>query len=307
MSEAKRSERRAGFLYALGALGLWGLVLPIYIKALAAVPVVEILAHRILWAALFTLVLLALLGRLRTLGTVLVPRSLGLLVLSAALVTLNWVTYVVAVINNNLLAASLGYFLNPLVSIALGMLVLGERLRPRQLLACGIAAIGVLILAVAIRGVPWIALSLALSFGCYGLVRKVVAVEALAGFTFEVGILAPVAAGYLLWLAATGRGAFARATPGLDLLLLGSGLVTALPLVWFAAAARKLPLTTIGLLQFTAPSAAFLLGVFVYGEPFGAAQAACFGCIWLALLVYSLDALMGARATTLKAPSAASD
>jgi chloramphenicol-sensitive protein RarD len=307
MSEAKRSERRAGFLYALGALGLWGLVLPIYIKALAAVPVVEILAHRILWAALFTLVLLALLGRLRTLGTVLVPRSLGLLVLSAALVTVNWVTYVVAVINDNLLAASLGYFLNPLVSIALGMLVLGERLRPRQLLACGIAAIGVLILAVAIRGVPWIALSLALSFGCYGLVRKVVAVEALAGFTFEVGILAPVAAGYLLWLAATGRGAFARAAPGLDLLLLGSGLVTALPLVWFAAAARKLPLTTIGLLQFTAPSAAFLLGVFVYGEPFGAAQAACFGCIWLALLVYSLDALMGARATTLKAPSAASD
>ena len=307
MSEAKRSERRAGFLYALGALGLWGLVLPIYIKALAAVPVVEILAHRILWAALFTLVLLALLGRLRTLGTVLVPRSLGLLVLSAALVTVNWVTYVVAVINDNLLAASLGYFLNPLVSIALGMLVLGERLRPRQLLACGIAAIGVLILAVAIRGVPWIALSLALSFGCYGLVRKVVAVEALAGFTFEVGILAPVAAGYLLWLAATGRGAFARAAPDLDLLLLGSGLVTALPLVWFAAAARKLPLTTIGLLQFTAPSAAFLLGVFVYGEPFGAAQAACFGCIWLALLVYSLDALMGARATTLKAPSAASD
>jgi chloramphenicol-sensitive protein RarD len=307
MSEAKRSERHAGFLYALGALGLWGLVLPIYIKALAAVPVVEILAHRILWAALFTLVLLALLGRLRTLGTVLVPRSLGLLVLSAALVTVNWVTYVVAVINDNLLAASLGYFLNPLVSIALGMLVLGERLRPRQLLACGIAAIGVLILAVAIRGVPWIALSLALSFGCYGLVRKVVAVEALAGFTFEVGILAPVAAGYLLWLAATGRGAFARAAPGLDLLLLGSGLVTALPLVWFAAAARKLPLTTIGLLQFTAPSAAFLLGVFVYGEPFGAAQAACFGCIWLALLVYSLDALMGARATTLKAPSAASD
>jgi chloramphenicol-sensitive protein RarD len=307
MSEARRSERRAGFLYALGALGLWGLVLPIYIKALAAVPVVEILAHRILWAALFTLVLLALLGRLRTLGTVLVPRSLGLLVLSAALVTVNWVTYVVAVINDNLLAASLGYFLNPLVSIALGMLVLGERLRPRQLLACGIAAIGVLILAVAIRGVPWIALSLALSFGCYGLVRKVVAVEALAGFTFEVGILAPVAAGYLLWLAATGRGAFARAAPGLDLLLLGSGLVTALPLVWFAAAARKLPLTTIGLLQFTAPSAAFLLGVFVYGEPFGAAQAACFGCIWLALLVYSLDALMGARATTLKAPSAASD
>jgi chloramphenicol-sensitive protein RarD len=307
MRDGKGNERRAGFLYALGAFGLWGLVLPVYIKALAAVPVAEILAHRVVWAALLALALLALLGRLRVLRTVLILRSLGLLVLSAALVTINWVTYVVAVTNDHLLAASLGYFLNPLVSIALGMLVLGERLRPRQLWACAIAAFGVLILAAAIRGVPWIALSLALSFGCYGLVRKVVAAEALAGFTFEVTILAPFAAGYLLWLAATGRGAFALASPGLDLLLLGSGLFTALPLVWFAAAARKLPLTTIGLLQFTAPSAAFLLGVFVYGEPFGAAQAACFGCIWLALAVYSLDAVMGARASAIKAPGAASD
>jgi chloramphenicol-sensitive protein RarD len=282
-------------------------VLPIYIKALAAVPVVEILAHRILWAVLFSFVLLAVLGRLRRLGTVLPPRSLGLLTVSAALVTINWITYVVAVTNNNLLAASLGYFLNPLVSIALGMLVLGERLRPRQLWACGVAALGVLILAAAIRGVPWIALSLALSFGCYGLVRKVVAVEALAGFTFEVAILAPFAAGYLLWLGIVGRGAFTLASPGLDLLLLGSGLFTALPLVWFAAAARKLPLTTIGLLQFTAPSAAFLLGVFVFGESFGAAQAACFGCIWLALLLYSLDALIGARGGVVRAPGAAAD
>jgi chloramphenicol-sensitive protein RarD len=302
MRDGKGDERRAGLLYALGAFGLWGLVLPVYIKALAAVPVAEILAHRVVWAALLALALLALLGRLRVLRTVLTPRSLGLLVLSAALVTINWVTYVVAVTSDHLLAASLGYFLNPLVSIALGLLVLGERLRPRQLWACAIAAFGVLILAAAIRGVPWIALSLALSFGCYGLVRKVVAAEALAGF-----ILAPFAAGYLLWLAATGRGAFALASPGLDMLLLGSGLFTALPLVWFAAAARKLPLTTIGLLQFTAPSAAFLLGVFVYGEPFGAAQAACFGCIWLALAVYSLDTVMGARASAIKVPGAASD
>ena len=304
MDNSGRHERRAGFLYAFGAFGLWGLVLPIYIKALKAVPVLEILGHRILWAALFALVLLAFLGRLRVLRTVLLPRSLGLLVLSAALVTVNWVTYVIAVTQDNLLAASLGYFLNPLVSIALGMLVLGERLRTRQLAASGIAAGGVQILAAATRGLPWIALSLALSFGCYGLVRKVVAVEALAGFTFEVAILAPLAAGYLICLGVTGRGSFALAAPRLDLLLLGSGLFTALPLVWFAAAARKLPLTTIGLLQFTAPSAAFLLGIFAFGEPFGAAQAACFGCIWLALLLYSLDAVMGARGSTLKARAA---
>lgn len=307
MDNTGQHERRAGYLYAFGAFALWGLVLPIYIKALKAVPVVEILAHRILWAALFALLLLAFLGRLRLLRTVLLPRSLGLLVLSAALVTINWVTYVIAVTHDNLLAASLGYFLNPLVSIALGMLVLGERLKPRQLAACGVAAVGVLILAAATRGVPWIALSLALSFGCYGLVRKVVAVEALAGFAFEVAILAPLAAGYLVWLGATGGGAFALATPGLDLLLLGSGLFTALPLVWFAAAARKLPLTTIGLLQFTAPSAAFLLGIFAFGEPFGAAQAACFGCIWLALLLYSLDTVMGVRAGALRARGAASE
>jgi chloramphenicol-sensitive protein RarD len=307
MSKTTSDERRAGYLYAFGAFALWGLVLPIYIKALAAVPVAEILAHRVLWASLFALVLLAVLGRLHALRSVLVARSLALLVLSAALVTINWVTYVVGVVNDNLLAASLGYFLNPLVSIALGMVVLGERLRPRQLWACALAALGVLILAAAIRSVPWIALSLAFSFGFYGLVRKIVAVEALVGFTFEVAILAPLAAGYLLWLAAGGNGAFALAAPRLDLLLLGSGFFTALPLVWFAAAARKLPLTTIGLLQFTAPSAAFLLGVFVFGEPFGGAQAACFGCIWLALLLYSLDALMGARSAALKAPGAAAD
>jgi chloramphenicol-sensitive protein RarD len=264
MSDGTGRERRIGLLYALGAFGIWGLVMPVYLKALTGVPVAEILAHRIVWATLVAVVLLAVLGRRRELRAVLLPRSVGLLFVSAALVTVNWVVYVIAVTTDHILAASLGYFLNPLVSIALGMLVLGERLRAPQIAACGIAGAGVLILVATSRGLPWIALGLALSFGCYGLVRKIVAVEALVGFTFEVAVLTPLAAGYLLWLAAAGHGSFAPAT-----------------------------------------TAAFLLGVFAYGEPFGGAEALSFGCIWLALLIYCLDAV--ARAGALKAPGAASD
>jgi chloramphenicol-sensitive protein RarD len=185
--------------------------------------------------------------------------------------------------------------MNPLVSVALGMLVLGERLRRPQIAACLIASLGVAILGAATGGLPWIALALAFSFGFYGLVRKVVAVESLIGFTFEASILTPIAAIYLLWLAATGQSSFGLATPLRDALLLGAGIVTALPLIWFAAAARKLPLTTVGLLQFTSPSATFLLGVFVYHEPFSAAEAITFACIWLALLLYVADALLARR------------
>jgi chloramphenicol-sensitive protein RarD len=288
----RRRQHRIGLLYALGAFAAWGVVLPVYLKALADVPVPEILAHRIVWGALFALALVAGLGRQRELHQLLAPRTLALLLLSALLVTINWVTYIYAVSNRHIVETSLGYFMNPLVSVALGMVVLGERLRPLQIGACIVAALGVAILAVATGGLPWIALALAFSFGFYGLVRKVVAVESLVGFTFEATILAPIAWAYLMWLAATGQSSFGLATPARDALLLGAGVVTALPLIWFAAAARKLPLTTIGLLQFTSPSATFILGVFVYGEPFSAAEAATFACIWLALLLYIADALL---------------
>jgi chloramphenicol-sensitive protein RarD len=287
-----RRQHRIGLLYALGAFTAWGVVLPIYLKALGDVPVLQILAHRIVWGALFALVLVAGFGRRRELSQLLAARTMALLLLSALLVTINWVTYIYAVGTSHIVETSLGYFMNPLVSVALGMLVLGERLRPLQIAACVVAAIGVAILATASGGLPWIALTLAFSFGFYGLVRKVVAVESLIGFTFEASILAPIAALYLLWLAATGQSAFGLATPGRDALLLGAGVVTALPLIWFAAAARKLPLTTIGLLQFSSPSATFLLGVFVYDEPFSASEATTFGCIWLALLLYIADALL---------------
>lgn len=286
-----RRQHRRGLIYALGAFTAWGVVLPIYLKALADVPVLEILAHRIVWGALFALALVAGLGRRRELSQLLVPRTMALLLVSALLVTINWVTYIYAVSNRHIVETSLGYFMNPLVSVALGMLVLGERLRPLQLAACLVAGVGVAILAAATGGLPWIALTLAFSFGFYGLVRKVVAVESLIGFTFEASILAPIAAVYLLWLWASGQSSFGPAAPARDALLLGAGVVTALPLIWFAAAARKLPLTTIGLLQFTSPSATFLLGVFVYDEPFSIGEAATFACIWLALLLYAGDAV----------------
>ncbi|HJT07460.1 MAG TPA: EamA family transporter RarD [Stellaceae bacterium] len=287
-----RRQHRVGLLYALGAFTAWGVVLPIYLKALADVPVLQILAHRIVWGALFAFALVAGLGRRGELRQLLAPRTMALLSLSALLVTINWVTYIFAISNSHIVETSLGYFMNPLVSVALGMLVLGERLRPLQVAACLVAGIGVAILAAATGGLPWIALTLAFSFGFYGLVRKVVAVESLIGFTFEASVLAPIAALYLLWLWASGQSSFGLATPARDALLLGAGIVTALPLIWFAASARKLPLTTIGLLQFTSPSATFLLGVFVYGEPFSVIEAATFACIWLALLLYVADALL---------------
>jgi chloramphenicol-sensitive protein RarD len=294
-AQPRRRQHRSGLLYALGAFTAWGVVLPVYLKALADVPVPEILAHRIVWGALFALALVAGLGRRRELRQLLALRTVALLLLSALLVTINWVTYIYAVSSSHIVETSLGYFMNPLVSVALGMLVLGERLRRPQIAACLIASLGVAILAVATGGLPWIALALAFSFGFYGLVRKVVAVESLIGFTFEASVLAPLAALYLLWLWATGQSSFGLATPARDALLLGAGVVTALPLIWFAAAARKLPLTTIGLLQFTSPSATFLLGVFVYHEPFSAAEAITFACIWLALLLYIADALLARR------------
>jgi len=296
--DSQRRVRRIGFLYAFGAFGAWGVVLPLYMKALEGVPVLEILAHRVLWAALVTVALIAALGQLGEARRALTRRSIALLMVSAALVTANWVTYIFAVTSDHIIETSLGYFMNPLVSVALGMAVLGERLRPLQLAACLIGALGVVILTTASSGVPWIALTLAFSFGCYGLVRKVVAVESLIGVAFEAAILAPLALGYLLWLAHEGRGSFGIAAPGLDLLLMGSGLATALPLVWFAAAARKLPLTTIGLLQFSSPSATFLLGILAYGEPFSGAEAVTFACVWVALGLYTADALRARRAVT---------
>jgi chloramphenicol-sensitive protein RarD len=218
------------------------------------------------------------------------PRDLGLLACSALLVGGNWLLYIWAVNDGRLVESSLGYFINPLVNVALGMLFLGERLGARQLAACALAAAGVLSLAVSAGAPPWIALALAFSFGFYGLIRKKVRVDPLIGLLVESAVLAPLAAAYLAVLAARGGASFGADWP-VDLLLMATGVTTALPLIWFAAAAQRLRLSTIGLLQYMSPTLQLALGVLVFHEAFTGAHAVAFAAIWTALALYSYAAL----------------
>jgi chloramphenicol-sensitive protein RarD len=292
VDDTDRREFRRGLGYAFGAFAFWGVVLPVYTKLLKEVPAFEILAHRVLWGALAAGALLFATRGWSAARHSLTWRGIAALAVSAALVTTNWTVYIIAVLSEHIVDASLGYFLNPLVSIALGMAFLGERLRPLQALACAVAAAGVAVPILVSGGVPWIALTLAFSFGLYGLVRKVVRVDALVGFFVEVALLTPLAAAYLVVLAVRGEIVFSPSRPGLDLLLAGAGVVTAIPLILFSAGARRLPLTMLGLLQFTSPSMTLLLGVFLYGEPFTWVQGATFGCIWTACAITIADALL---------------
>jgi chloramphenicol-sensitive protein RarD len=211
------------------------------------------------------------------------------------LISVNWLTYVWAVNNGHVIDASLGYFINPLVSVALGVVVLSERLNRAQWTAVGLAAAGVLYLAIVTGRPPWISLVLAMSFGLYGLIRKVVAVDSLPALATETLLLTPLAAGYLLWLGTRGAGAFGQLGVPTDLLLLGSGIATAVPLAMFAYGARRIPLSTVGLTQYLAPSMQFLLGVFFFGEPFPRARAIGFILIWCALAIYAADGLQRSR------------
>jgi chloramphenicol-sensitive protein RarD len=263
------------------------------------VPPLELLAHRVVWSLLFLSVMLTaqrrwavVLACLRTL------RLLRGLVISAVLVAVNWLVYIYGVSTEQIVQTSLGYFINPLVSVLLGTLVLGERLRGVQFLAVLIAASGVVLLSNLTGGVPWIALTVALSFGFYGLVRKILTVKAVVGLAVETLVLAPVAAAYLVWLSFTGQGHFLADDMRLDLLVVLSGIVTSVPLLCFAQAARRLRLSTIGILQYLAPSLQFLLAVLLYREPFHASQAISFGCIWAALALYTVDSVLVYRRLT---------
>jgi chloramphenicol-sensitive protein RarD len=263
--------------------------MPVYIKAVRAAPVLEVLSHRIVWALVL---LLALSWRQRQLGALrsaLRPgRTLAILAASTAAIALNWLVYIWAVVNGRMLESSLGYYVNPLVNVLLGVVVLGERLERPVRVAVGIAAVGVLWLTVRAGQVPWIALALATSFGLYGLLRKLAPVGPLIGLAVETGLLLPLAGGYLAWAVASGRSAFLAGHPTLDLLLLLAGPVTAVPLLCFAGAARRLPLSTLGFLQYLSPTLQFLLAVLVYGEPFDRSRAVAFGFIWTALAVFAV-------------------
>jgi len=291
--DADRARRQglAGVLYALGAFGAWGVVVPLHFKLLGAVPALTILGQRILWASLLTFALIAALRRLDQLRAALVPgRRLAWLCLSSFLVGANWFLYIWAVNAGHLVQTSLGYFINPLVNVALGVLFLGERLRPLQIVACALAAGGVLLLTIAAGTPPWISLALAVSFGLYGLIRKTVPIDPLIGFCVEALALLPVAAGYLAVRGLAGDPLFGPGV-GTALLLVLTGVTTAAPLIWFAAAAQRLNLSTVGLLQYLSPSCTLLLGTLIYGEPFTRIDALAFAAIWTGLALYSGDAL----------------
>ena len=288
------SSRSRGLGSALLAYGFWGFF-PIYFKALAHVPALEVLAHRVVWSVVLLSVATPLLGRWATAREALGPRKRHLVAASALLIAANWGTYIWAVQAGRVLQASLGYYVNPLVSVLLGVVFLRERLRRFQTLAIVLAAVGVGVLVVDRGELPWLPLTLALTFGLYGLVRKRAGVDPVGGLLAETALLAPFALGWVGVLAADGAGAFG-AGAGTSLLLVAAGPVTAIPLVWFALGVRSLPLSTVGLLQYVTPTLQFLLAVLVYREEFTTAHAIAFAFIWGALALYSWDSLRAVRA-----------
>jgi len=290
------AHTRAGLFYGIGAYTLWG-VLPLYLHLLKDVPPAQVLSHRVLWSLLLLAAVILAMRRLAPLAAVARGRVLLLLTASAALIAVNWFIYIWAVANAHLVEASLGYFINPLVNVALGTLLLGERLDRLQSGAIGLAAVGVVLLAVGGGGALWISLGLALSFGFYGLIRKVAAIDALGGLTVETAILAPLALAVLLHAGSTGTGTFGRSGT-MDLLLILAGPVTAAPLLMFAAGAKRLRYTTMGLLQFIAPTLQFLEAVLVYREPVRPAQLATFALIWLGCGLYAWSSVAASRRWT---------
>ncbi|MCJ2103437.1 EamA family transporter RarD [Methylobacterium sp. E-046] len=281
-----------GLVYALAAYLSWGLVVPLHFRLLGAYSPNHILAERIVWSSLFAGTLALILAVRHRLNLPLpLRRRHALLLLSAAMIGVNWLLYLYAISSGHLLDASLGYYINPLVSVALGRVVLGERLRPLQAAAVGIATAGVAVAVVWAGELPLMSLSLAVSFALYGLARKIVGVDALVGFLAETLLLLPAA---IAWLVLTPEPFLPAESASLALLML-TGLTTALPLIWFAAAAVRLRLTTLGLLQYVAPTCLLGLSVLAFGERVEPPRAAMLALIWAALALYTLDAVRGRR------------
>ena len=285
----------AGALYAALAYGTWG-VLPIYWKALAGVPLIEVLAHRVLGTVLFTFALLAVLRRMPEVAEALrSSRERISLLVSGLLIAVNWGVFIWAVGAGRIVETSLGYYLNPIVNVLLGTLLLRERLRRAQVIGVALAGLGVLVLLLSHGRLPWIALVLAVTFGLYGLMHKLTRVRPIAALAIETSVLAPAALLYLGVATEPLGGALRTAGPLAQTLLALAGPVTALPLLWFGSAARRLRLSTLGLFQYLAPTLALLVAVFLYHEPFTRAHAVAFTLIWGALALYSVDALQASR------------
>ena len=285
----------SGILAAIGAYVLWGL-LPIYWKSVQTVPPLEVLCHRTAWSLLFLLFLLIWSKRWQWLRQASKsPVTLITFLITSSILGLNWFVYIWAVNADHILDASLGYFVNPLISVLLGTIFLKERLRPWQWVAIGIALCGVVFLTLGYGAFPWIALTLATTFGFYGLLRKTASLEALEGLALETAVLSVPALAYLVYLELTGAASFGHTATATDVLLAFTGIATALPLLLFAYAARKVTLATVGVLQYIAPTLQFLLGVWVYGETFAATRMIGFGAVWIALLLYSLEGVLERR------------
>ena len=289
-----RAQQRSGLIAGLAAYGLWGL-LPLYFKLLPGVSAVEVVAHRVVWSVVFLGLVLAGYRLYPMLWRALrQPRIIGALALSAVLIAVNWLVYVWAVDTDHVVAASLGYFLNPLVNVLIGTLLLKEKLRRGQLVAVLIAAAGVALLAVGEVQTLWISLTLAASFGFYGLVRKLTPVQSSVGLMIETLLLTAPSLLALGWIARDGVLAFGQAG-GTTALLIGLGAVTSVPLILFALAARALPMVTLGLMQYVTPTLQFLSGVILFGEHLSAGRWASFLLIWAALALFVWDSLRGAR------------
>lgn len=288
-------DTRRGFAFALAAYLMWGF-LPLYMKQLAAIPTLEVLAHRVLWSVPVALAILVWLGRTGDLTRALRnPRMLGMAAVTAALVSVNWGIYVYAIQSGQALEAALGYYINPLFSIFLGRVLLGERLSPLQWAAVALAAMAVGMLTLQVGKLPLVALALTLTWGFYAYFKRSLPIGPNQGFALEVILLFPMALAYAALLAGTGQAVFLNASLPDDLLLMGCGIVTAVPLMVYANAAKGLRLSTIGLMQYIAPTMIFLTAVFLFGEPFDSARALAFALIWAALILYSAAMLRKAR------------
>ncbi len=276
-----------GFLFALSAYLLWG-VQPFYMKAVAHIPSAEVVAHRILWSIPIAAILLVLLGRTGDIKTALkTPRTLAMAALTAALITVNWGIYVWAIAAGRALETALGYYINPLFSVFLGAVLLGERLNRAQMAAIVLAIAAVLILTWETGGLPWVSIALALSWGFYALFKKTLPIGPAQGFFLEVLLLSVPALAYVLMLEWGGQGHFGDTGPADFWLLVGCGLVTAVPLILYANGAKLMKLSTIGIMQYIAPTMIFFIAIFVFHEPFSSERAVAFGLIWAALGIYS--------------------
>jgi chloramphenicol-sensitive protein RarD len=268
---------------------------PLYFALLTSVSPFEIVAHRAIWSLIFVLILIAIWRQWPDLRRALTPRAIGLLAAAILFLSINWVVYVYSIDANEVVQGALGYFINPLVSVALGVVLLSERLGRTQWLAIGIAAVAVLVLTVSYGGIPWISLTLAFSFGLYGLIKKRANVDALPSLAVETAVVTPIALVYLWYLEANGEAAFVIDGWGISILLILLGPITALPLLAFGAAAIRIPLSTLGVIQYVTPTVIFLLGITVFGESMPALRWVGFVLVWIALVIFTADAWRRSR------------